>query len=442
METNKERIATGVDPATMRKVMRRLLPLMMILMIVNQIDRSNIGFAALTMNKDLGLTPYMFGLAAGMFSLGYILFEVPSNMILTKVGVNRWIARIMLTWGLVTIGMAFVVGPNSLYAARFLLGLAEAGFQPGMTFYVLSWIPLAERARFTGIWFIAVPLSPIIGGPLAGLLLQMNGVLGLAGWQWIFIMEGIPALLLSVVTWRYLTPRPAAAEWLEPAERDALERTIESENAGVHGGRHPTFRETMLNKRVLVLGLLYIGMNMGMYAANVWMPTIVKSLGSLGNLETTLVISLIWAVASATSIFWGRRSDRVQERYRHLGFALLFGAAGFSLSAYVGSPALAMACLTAAVAGILSGYVVFWVIPGTFLTGTAAAAGIALMNSMGNLGGFLGPFAVGWLRDSTGSFQIALQVLAGAMVVSGLIAIAIRPGRQTARSMPLPAATE
>ncbi len=420
------------DQRLLRKVMWRLLPLMMILMIVNQIDRSNIGFAALTMNKSLGLSSYAFGLAAGVFSLGYILFEIPSNLLLTKVGANVWIARIMLTWGFVTVGMAYVQGPWSFCVERFLLGVAEAGFQPGMTFYILSWIPLAERARFTGLWFIAVPASPILGSLLAGALLQMDGTLRLAGWQWIFVVEGAAAILLSFVTWRYLPSRPSQAGWLQPSERQRLTRMLQGDTTTIDIDHRSSLRDALLNRRVLILGLLYVGMNMGMYAANIWMPTIVQSLGPFSYLQTTLAISVIWTIAAIASILVGRHSDKTQERYVHLGIALLIGSAGFALSAAVTSPSAAIACLTVAVGGILSGYVVFWVIPGSFLSGVSAAAGIALINSLGNLGGFLGPFAVGWIRDTTGSFAAALQILAGAMALSGLISIAIR----TARTFP------
>jgi MFS transporter, ACS family, tartrate transporter len=420
-----------VESTVIGKVVWRLFPFMILLTMVNFIDRVNIGFAALTMNKDLGIDPAAFGFAAGIFFLGYVLFEVPSNVILHRVGANIWLARIMFTWGLVSMGMAFVTGPTGLYVMRFLLGVAEAGFIPGITLYILLWIPLRQRARVTAYWILATPFAGIVGGPLAGLLLQLDGALGLHGWQWLFVAEGLPAIILAVVTYFYLTPVPAQAKWLADDERQWLERTLADEDQKIHAETRQKFTlgTALLNWRVLVLGLLYIGMNMGLSGINNWMPTIIKSLGTMTNLEVASVTAIPWICGAFAAVLWGRHSDRSNERYINLAIPLFVGAAGFVASAYVGSPMLGIACLSVAVMGIIAGYTVFWVVPGTFLTGVAVAGGIALVNSMGNIGGFIAPFVIGWIRQATGSFTNALLVLAGAMVLSGVIALLIRPPR-------------
>jgi MFS transporter, ACS family, tartrate transporter len=327
--------------------------------------------------------------------------------------------------------MAFVTGPTGLYVMRFLLGVAEAGFIPGITLYILLWIPLRQRARVTAYWILATPFAGIVGGPLAGLLLQLDGALGLHGWQWLFVAEGLPAIILAVVTYFYLTPVPAQAKWLADDERQWLQRTLADEDQKIHAETRQKFTlgTALLNWRVLVLGLLYIGMNMGLSGINNWMPTIIKSLGTMTNLEVASVTAIPWICGAFAAVLWGRYSDRSNERYVNLAMPLFVGAAGFVASAYVGSPMLGIACLSVAVMGIIAGYTVFWVVPGTFLTGVAVAGGIALVNSMGNIGGFIAPFVIGWIRQATGSFTNALLVLAGAMVLSGVIAFLIRPAR-------------
>src|SRR5580704_4444129 len=424
--------AEELEVRVIRKVTWRLFPFMIILTMVNFLDRVNVGYAALTMNKDLGIDPAVFGFAAGIFFLGYILFEVPSNILMHRIGANIWLARIMFTWGLVSMGMAFVWDGTSLYVMRFLLGVAEAGFIPGMTLYILTWVPLRHRARLTAYWILATPFAGIIGGPLSGLLLQLDGTYGLRGWQWLFIAEGLPAVLLAFVTYFYLTAKPAKARWLQDDERLWLERTLRDEGEKTEARRKFSLGAALVNWRVLVLGFLYIGMNMGLSGINNWMPTIIKSLGTLSNLQVTSITAIPWICAAVAAILWGRRSDRRNERYVNLAIPLIVGAAGFAASAYVSSPLLGIVCLSVAVMGVIAGYTVFWVVPGTFLTGVAAAGGIALVNSMGNIGGFIAPFAIGWLRQETGSFSQALLVLACGMAAAGVIAFSIRPYRKEA----------
>jgi ACS family tartrate transporter-like MFS transporter len=417
----------------MRKVVRRLFPFMIILTMINFLDRVNIGYAALTMNHDLGIDPSVFGLAAGLFFLSYIAFEVPSNVMLHRVGAHIWLARIMFTWGLVSMGMALVTGQTSLYIMRLLLGAAEAGFIPGITFYILLWVPARHRARLTAYWILATPFAGIVGGPLSGLLLQLDGIWGLKGWQWLFVGEALPALVLSVVTYFYLTPVPAKARWLAEDERAWLEETLETESHAVDHVPQgaSTLWPALFNWRVLVLGLLYIGMNMGLSGINNWMPTIIKSFGLGSNLAVTSLSAIPWICGAFAAVLWGRHSDRRNERYVALAIPLVIGAVGFAASAFVSSPLLGIICLAIATMGIIAGYTVFWTVPGTFLSGVAAAGGLALMNSMGNLGGFIAPFTIGWIREATGSFTNALLVLAGAMAAAGIIAFIIRPDRAT-----------
>jgi MFS family permease len=315
---------------------------------------------------------------------------------------------------------------------RFLLGVAEAGFIPGMTLYILLWVPLRQRARLTAYWILATPFAGIVGGPLSGLLLQLDGALGLKGWQWLFIAEGLPAVLLAVVTYFYLTPTPAKAKWLSDNERQWLQRTLAEEDTkiNVETQQRFTLGAALTNWRVIVLGLLYIGMNMGLSGINNWMPTIIKSLGTLSNLEVSSITAIPWICGAFAAILWGRYSDQRNERYVNLAIPLVVGAVGFAASAYVSSPLLGIACLSIAVMGVIAGYTVFWVVPGTFLTGVAVAGGIALVNSMGNIGGFIAPFTIGWIRQATGSFTDALLVLAGALVTSAVIAFLIRPARK------------
>ena len=428
--------ALRLKPETTRKVVRRLVPFMILLFLVNQLDRINLGFAALTMNRDLGFTPYVFGLGAGIFFLGYILFEVPSNVVMQRVGARLWMARIMFTWGLVAVGMAFVQGPVSLITMRFLLGVAEAGFLPGMTFYLIYWIPQQERARVQSLFFLAAPLAGLIGAPLSGLLLQMEGFLGLHGWQWMFIIEGLPAVILSFVTYAYLTDRPAEAVWLDPDERASLAATMHQETARIDAHGSYSLMQALTHWRTLCMGLLYIGLIAGLYGIAIWMPTILKSLGTMTNLEATLLTAIPFGIAGAGSVVWANLSDRSGDRYINLSVTLLLGAVGYLLSALVSSPLLAMICLTIAAIGVYSALPIFWTLPSTFLTGAAAAGGIALINSIGGLGGFAGPYFVGWIRNATGQFTYALIALSCCMALSGLGFLIMRRSHPTLVTTP------
>lgn len=423
----------------MAVIFSRLLPLIFITSTIMQLDRSSIGFAALTMNKDLGLTPYVFGLIAGIFALGYILFEIPSNIALYRLGADRWIGMVMLLWGLVLVGMGFVHNATGLGVARFLLGVFESGFNPGIGLYTILWLPLRYRARFIVLYAMSVPAAGIIGGPLASLLFGLNGVGGFAGWQWLFFAEGALAVLCAFPTYRLLTPSPAKAAWLADDQRAWVTQELESDTRAVR--QHSSLSSALggiANWRVWTMGILNIGLVMGIYGVNLWMPTIVKSLGTLSIVQTSLLISLIWICAGIAAYVWARYTDRTKRHYVNLAIPLLVGGVGFLISAFSGgSPLLSIIFLIVASSGVISALTIFWVVPSLFLTGVAVATGIALVNSLGNIGGFLSPFLIGWIKQETGSFQNGFLVLACGMLIAGCISLAIRPRNAAAPTITL-----
>jgi MFS family permease len=367
----------------------------------------------------------MYGLGAGLFYVTYIIFEVPSNVILARVGARRWIARIMVTWGLISAAMAFVSGPNSFYALRFLLGIAEAGFFPGIVLYLTYWYPAKYRARVMSAFILGAPLSAVFGAPLCGLLLELDGMLGLKGWQWLFIAEGIPSALLGIVTLFYLTDRPSEAHWLPPQQRNWLEKTLAEERAAREAVHSLTLGEALRSPRVIALGLVYFGLLAGLYGVQFWLPQIVKGFG-LSNLQTSVVSALPFAFGTLAMLLWGRRSDRKQERIQHIALPLLVSAAALGFSAYAGSLTLTMIALIVAAMGGFAAFGLFWTLPTAFLTGAAAAGGIALINSIGSLAGFGGPYIVGWIKDMTGSATSGLLFLAVLPVLAALLVIALR----------------
>lgn len=411
--------------AVIRKVALRLIPFMALLYVVAFLDRVNVGYAALTMNEDVGLSATAYGLGAGIFFLGYFLFEVPSNLILERVGARRWIARIMVTWGIVSASTAFVTGPTSFYIVRFLLGVAEAGFFPGMVLYLTYWFPTTVRARVTSSFFVAVPLSNVIGAPISTLLLGTSFA-GLKGWQVLFIVEAIPAVVLGVVTAFWLTDRPSEAKWLTDAERGTLERMLEAERSATP--QKHRLRDGLLSPAVWLLAVIYFGLIIGLYGLGFWAPQIVSAFGDLTNAQVGLITAVPYALAAVAMIVWGRRSDRKGERVWHVSIPLLAGAGGFLVSAWAGDPRLSLAALALAAAGIYSAFAVFWTLPSSALAGSAAAGGIALINSVGNLGGYLGPVAVGRLLDWSGGYSAGLLFLASAMAAAGLLVLRVRLG--------------
>jgi D-galactonate transporter len=415
------------DSAIAGKVAWRLAPLLMICYFVAFLDRVNVSFAALTMNADLGFDSAVFGLGAGIFFIGYFFFEVPSNLVLEKLGARVWIARIMLSWGLVSAATALVWNEPSFYAARFLLGAAEAGFFPGVLLYLTYWFTAEHRARMVGLFMAAVPVSGVIGSPLSGWLLGLDGTGGLHGWQWLFILEGLPSMLLSVVVWRWLTDRPSEAGWLTGAERERLEQSLARERAHRDAVRKYRLGEALTDARVLALALLYLGLVTGLYGVTFWLPQIVKGFGGLTNLEVGLVAALPTLAAAIAMVAWTRHSDRTRERPWHVALPAFAGCVGLTASAFVSDPVLSTVALSVALIGIYAAIATSWTLPSAFLTGTAAAGGLALINSIGNLGGFAGPYFVGWIKAATGAYSLALLIIGIGLAASGLIALAMRP---------------
>jgi ACS family tartrate transporter-like MFS transporter len=415
-----------LEERAIRKVTWRLIPFLMLLYFVAFLDRINVGFAALTMNKDVGLTPQMFGLGSGIFFVGYFLFEVPSTVILHKVGARFWIGRVMITWGLVSVAMAFTRGPISFYVLRFLLGLAEAGFFPGIILYLSYWFPSNHRSAVTAMFMAAAPAAGFIGSPVSGALMELNGLLGLRGWQWLFLLEGIPALVLGFITFRFLTDRPAVASWLTADERDWLSSAIEREQAGIKDPRRHSAWRALADWRVLALSLAYFGTSAGLYTIGFWAPMIVKGLG-FSVFNVGLLVAIPNLIAVVGMVLWSRNSDRTGERYWHAAIACLIGAVGMALAAQAGSSAfLAIAGLSLTAFGVSAAKPPLWCLPTTFFAGTAAAASIGLINSLGTLGGFAGPYMIGSTQGTSGNYTRGLYLVGGTLIVSAITIIIMR----------------
>jgi MFS transporter, ACS family, tartrate transporter len=417
---------------TIVKIGWRLLPLVVVSYMMAYIDRTNIAFAALTMNKDLGLSAYVFGWGAGIFFLGYALFEVPSNMVLEKVGARRWIARIMFTWGLISGAMAFTAGTTSFLVLRFLLGVAEAGFFPGIIYYLTTWFPARYRARVISLLFVAVPVSNAAASIISGAILEMDGLLGLRGWQWVFILEALPAVLLAFVVWHYLTDRPREAAWLTVDECAWLEAELLAERRAVEARGHVSLLRALTDSRVIVLSLIYFTSVTSGYGIVFFMPQIVKALGQ-SNFMTGVLAAIPHAIGVIGLLCWGYSSDRHNERRRHLIAAACVSAVGFAAAAWLRNSYWGIAAMSVATIGLYGSRPTFWPLPSMFLSGAAAAAGIALINSIGNLGGYVGPMIVGWIKDRTQSFEMGLYFLAASAFASAAIAYFALPKAEASR---------
>jgi ACS family tartrate transporter-like MFS transporter len=403
----------------MRRVSLRIVPFIMLLYFVAFIDRVNIGLAALTMNKYLGFSPSVFGFGAGIFFWGYFLFEVPSNVVLDKVGARLWIARVMITWGLVSGAMAFVQGQTSFFVLRFLLGAAEAGFFPGIILYLSYWFPARQRATVTALFMAAAPLSTIIGSPLSTALLEMHGLLGLKGWQWLFILEALPAILLGFVVLKFMTDQPEQAKWLADDERAWLVAAMQAERAERSVSASHSIWQGLTDSRVIALSLIYFGTSAGLYTLGVWSPQIIKSFG-LSNME----VGLLNAVPPTIAMYlWSWHSDRTNERTWHVVIACLAAAAGLTLAGLSSGVASVVAALVLVNVGISAAKPPLWSMPTLFLAGPAAASGIATINSIGNLGGFAGPAMIGWIKDQTGSFEGGLYFVAALLLLSATLTL-------------------
>ena len=415
-----------LERTTLAKVAWRLLPFLLLLYIVAWLDRVNVGFAALQMNEDLGFSAAVYGFGAGVFFVGYALCEIPSNLMLVRFGARLWIARIMITWGIVSVAMMFVRGPLSFYALRFLLGVAEAGFLPGILYYLGHWFPSRERARAVSWFMVAIPVSTVIGAPLSGLLLELDGWLGLAGWQWLFLLEGLPAIALGFVVLRVLTDTPDQAHWLDAREREWLSARIRAEHGAAQARHGVGLRQALLHPTVWLLGLVIFACQCGSYGLTLWIPQIVQALSGLSNLEVSMISALPYAAAAVGMILIGASSDRSGERFKHVAVPSFIAAIGFAASALLTSPVPGMIALTVAAVGDLGTRGPFWALPTRFLAGSAAAGGIALINTLGSLGGFVGPYAVGLVRNASGGFAGGLLFLAALLAAGAVFAMRLR----------------
>jgi ACS family tartrate transporter-like MFS transporter len=410
------------DKAVIAKAARRLIPLIMILYVCAYLDRVNISFAALQMNADLGFSNAVYGLGASMFFVSYFIFEVPSNLILDKVGPRRWIARIMITWGIVSACMAFVQGEKSFYLLRFLLGVAEAGFFPGIVMYISYWFPKSYRARFTSIFMMSIPVSGLIGSPISGYVLDhMNGIAGLAGWKWMFIIEAVPAFVLGFACLWLLTDRPAKAAWLEPAERDRLEAILDEERRSLEAVRKYKLSEAFTSPGVLLLAGILFCIVFGVTGIAFFLPQIIKSFG-FSNTAVGFLSVLPFLAGVCAMYLWARHSDMKREKIGHLGAALVLASVGFVFTTFVlGNHAAALVGLIVAAAGVYAANTMLWTLPTSLLTGTAAAAAVALINSLANLSGILAPPLLGWSHDVTGGFAATGAIFAGFVILGALL---------------------
>lgn len=420
--------ASGVDSIgelgerTLRKVKRRVLPLIVFLYFLAYLDRTNVGFAKLAMSQDIGLSEAAYGLGAGIFFIGYAIFEIPSNAGMVRFGARKWIARILVTWGFFAAIMAVVQNETTFYVIRFLLGAAEAGFFPAIILYLTLWFPARQRVTVLGLFVLALPISSALGAPFSALLLKMDGFLGLAGWQWLYIIQGVPPMLMAIVALKVLTDYPKDAKWLTVEERTWLQNTMDAEDAAKSesSGHKHSFMAGLKDPRALVFSALYFGLAAGLYGLALWLPTIVKAMGHLSTTTIGFIVPIPYVCAAFFVYYWSRHSDRTGERVLHTSGALLMAAIGMAASAFLlaTSPALALVGLCFAAMGVFAAMCPFWELPAAALAGAAAASGIALINSLGNLGGFVAPYAVGILKDMTGSSKAGLLLLATLLFLS------------------------
>ena len=417
-----------LEQQTLKRVTIRLVPFLIVCYFIAYLDRVNVGFAALTMNADLGLSQKAYGLGAGIFFFTYFLFEVPSNLFLAKFGARKWIARIMITWGVLSGAMAFVQGETSFYVVRCLLGAAEAGFFPGIIFYLTLWFPAAYRARILGYFMAAIPLSSVLGLPVSGALLGMDGVAGMHGWQWLFIIEAVPSIILSVVVLTYLTDRPADATWLPADSRTWLMRRLAAEEQVRTSAEHFSVGRALVNGRVLALSLVYFGVVASLYGLSFFLPQIVKQFG-VSTQQNSFISAAPFVIGVIATLVWGRLSDQTGNRKGMAAIALALVTVGIAAAALLDDPYLKMAAFCVAAWGIFGTLAVFWTLPTSFLSGVAAAGGIAVINSIGNLAGFAGPYAMGAIKDATTSYQGGLFLLAGLAFIAMVIVLALRHDR-------------
>jgi sugar phosphate permease len=406
------------------KIAWRLMPVLTVSYILNYLDRTNVSFAALTMNEAIGLTATQYGLGAGIFFAGYCLLEIPSNLVLYRVGARIWISRIMITWGLVSAATSLAVGPASFYFLRALLGAAEAGFFPGIAFYLATWFPAEYRTRITAWFMVAIPISAVIGGPVSGLLLSMDGVAGLAGWQWLFIIEGLPAALVGLSLLWLMSDSPENTAWLTEEEKRIVRNRLQAEH---RPGEVKKLSRAIIDARVLILAGIQFGFLVGSYGILNFMPQILNTSGQLSNVQIGFVTSGCFLVASVGMILWAGYVDRGHSRVTNLVVACAVSGVGFlGTVVFASNLWVSVLWMAVAVTGINGARFIFWTIPPRFLTGVAAAGGLAFINSIGTSGGLVGPTIMGWLTDMTGSFSAGLLAMSGFLFVSAILAWSLR----------------
>ena len=414
----------------MKRVALRIVPFLMACYFIAFLDRVNVGFAGAEMRQDLHLSGTVFGFGAGVFFLAYFIFEVPSNLLMERFGARRWLARIMVTWGLVAAAMALVTGPLSFYGVRALLGLAEAGFFPGVILYLTYWFPREHRARVVGIFMVAIPVSTFLGSPVSGAILDVDGFLGLRGWQWLFILEAAPAVVLGALALAWLPDRPANAAWLQPEQREWLARRLEAERQERSGEPKMPLWQVLTHRRVLGLALVYAGSTATNYGLSFWQPQMIKAFG-MDNFHAGLINAIPFFIGSFAMVLWGYTSDRSGERVWHTAIALFASAAGLAACLAITSLVPTVIALSLALCGCYALKGPFWALSTEFLAAGAAAAGIAQINALGNLAGFVGPFLLGWIKDLTGSYALGMLPMIALAVAGGVAVLAM--GRSATR---------
>jgi MFS family permease len=421
---------SALETATMRRVTLRIIPFLMLCYFIAFVDRVNAGFAALQMNNDIGLTAAAFGLGGGLFYITYVIFEVPSNLAMAKVGARIWIARIMISWGIVSGSMALVVGPYSFYAVRLLLGAAEAGFFPGVILYLTYWFPSEYRGRIVALFMVAIPLSSFLGSPISASLLQLDGLGGLHGWQWMFVLEALPAVILGVISFFFLADGPAGAKWLTEPQRQWLANRLNDERSSVTTRvGHLSLWQVMTNKYVLAASLIYAGASGASQCLSLWQPQIIKSFG-LTNMQTGLLNSIPFGVASLLMLIWGRNSDRMRERKWHTAAPLALLAASLACAPLTNAltPTIVILCVAVTATYIVKGP--FWALSTEWMSAGVAAAAIAQVNAIGNLGGFFGSYMLGAIKDATGSYALGLMPLAVLSAVGCILVLVLSRHRE------------
>jgi len=444
MNTDTSRLATplaqggatadadaGERARVYRKVSLRLVPFLFICYVAAYLDRINIGFAQLQMKQDLGFSDAVYGLGAGIFFFGYALFEVPSNLLLEKIGARKTLLRIMLLWGLTSAGMMFVTTPTQLYVARFLLGLFEAGFFPGIILYFTYWYPSHMRAKIIALFMSGMAVAGILGGPLSGWIMNdMAGVNGWTGWQWMFLLEGLPAVLLGLLVYAVLDDRPQQARWLSAREKDVIDKTLQQDTRALGPAHHGSLRQAMRDPIIYILAFAYFAFIAGTYVITFWLPTIIKSFGLADPLEIGLLTAIPYIIGAIGMVVLSKHSDRTRERRWHCAGAAVLGGAGLVVASLLSSQlALALVALSFATIGILATMPLFWAMPTAYLSGPAAAGGIALINSLGLVGGFVSPFVIGWMKNLTGSVNYGLYIITALMVLGAIALVVGVPAR-------------